>query len=87
MGLVDRLVQAEELTRITYGLAEEIAANAPLSLKCTKEILSMFRDRVKLTEKQMTEAEKFIGEAFNCDDLKEGMAAFFEKRKPCFTGR
>jgi len=87
MGLVDRLVQAAELTSITYGIAEEIAANAPLSLKGTKKILAMFRDRVRLTEKQIAEADRLIGEAFNSDDLKEGMAAFFEKRKPRFTGR
>ena len=87
MGLVDRLVQAEELTGITYGLAQEIAGNAPLSLKGTKRILSMFRERVGLTEKQRAEADKLIGEAFNSDDLKEGMAAFFEKRKPRFSGR
>jgi len=87
MGLVDRLVQAAELTSITYGIAEEIAANAPLSLKGTKKILAMFRERVRLTEKQIAEADRLIGEAFNSDDLKEGMAAFFEKRKPRFTGR
>ncbi len=87
MGLVDRLVQAEELTKITYRIAEEIAVNAPLSLKGIKRILAMFRERMRLTEKQIAEADKLIGEAFNSDDLKEGMAAFFEKRTPNFTGR
>jgi enoyl-CoA hydratase len=86
MGLVDRLVQAEDLIRITYGLAEEIAANAPLSLKSTKEILAMFREHGGLTEKQRVEADKLISQAFNSNDLKEGMAAFFEKRKPRFSG-
>ena len=81
------LSRQKSFTNITYGIAEEIAANAPLSLKGTKKILAMFRERVRLTEKQMAEADRLIGEAFNSDDLKEGMVAFFEKRKPRFTGR
>jgi enoyl-CoA hydratase len=87
MGLVDRLVKAEELTKITYEIAGEMAANAPLTLKGTKRILAMFRERVSLTEKQVAEADMIIGKAFNSDDIKEGMMAFFEKRTPRFTGR
>lgn len=87
MGLVDRLATAEGLAGEAYGLAFEMAANAPLSLKGTKQILAMFRERMKLTKKQMEEADRLIGEAFNSDDLKEGQRAFFEKRRPCFTGK
>jgi enoyl-CoA hydratase len=87
MGLVDRLVPEGELVSVTYGHAAEIAQNAPLSLKGTKRIMAMFQERTRLTEEQMREAEKLIGEAFNSDDLKEGQVAFFEKRKPRFTGK
>ena len=87
MGLVDRLVKPEELQKITYELAEEIAANAPLTVKGTKRILAMFRERMSLTEKQTHEADILIGKAFNSDDIKEGMIAFFEKRKPNFKGK
>ncbi|MRR37997.1 enoyl-CoA hydratase/isomerase family protein, partial [bacterium] len=38
MGLVGRLVPAERLREEVYGLAAELAANAPLSLKGTKRI-------------------------------------------------
>jgi enoyl-CoA hydratase len=87
MGLVDRLVQPEELRKITYELAEEIASNAPLTLKGTKKVLAMFRERMSLTEKQTHEADVMIAQAFNSDDIKEGMFAFFEKRKPNFKGK
>jgi enoyl-CoA hydratase len=87
MGLVDRLVPDFELASVAYGIAEDIASNAPLSLKGTKRILGMFRQRMRLVEDQMKEAEALINEAFNSNDLKEGQIAFFEKRKPRFTGR
>jgi enoyl-CoA hydratase/carnithine racemase len=87
MGLVDRLVKPEELQKITYELAEEIAANAPLTVQGTKRILAMFRERMSLTEKQTLEADMLISKAFNSDDIKEGMIAFFEKRKPNFQGK
>jgi len=87
MGLVDRLVPKNELAEVTYCLAGEIAQNAPLSLKGTKRIMAMFQERMSLDEEQMKEADGLIGEAFNSDDLKEGQFAFFEKRKPRFTGR
>jgi enoyl-CoA hydratase/carnithine racemase len=87
MGLVDHLVKPEELQKITYEIAGEIAANAPLTVKGTKRILAMFRERMSLTEKQTHEADIIIGKAFNSDDIKEGMFAFFEKRKPNFKGK
>ena len=87
MNLVDRLVQPEELQKVTYELAEEIAANAPLTVKGTKRILGMFKERMRLTEEQTAEADAINHEAFNSDDIKEGMIAFFEKRKPNFKGK
>ena len=87
MNLVDRLVKPEELQKVTYELAEEIAANAPLTVQGTKKILGMFKERMTLTEKQTAEADAIIHEAFNSDDIKEGMIAFFEKRKPNFKGK
>ncbi len=33
------------------------------------------------------EAERLVAEAFDRDDLKEGLAAFLEKRKPLFVGK
>lgn len=87
MGLVNRLVHRDELEASTYAMASEIAENAPLSLKGMKEIMSMFSAHTWLTKEQMKHAQDLIGEAFNSDDLKEGQAAFFEKRKPRFTGK
>src|SRR5579864_854581 len=39
IGLVNRLVQAKDITKSVYDLADEIAANAPLTVRATKEII------------------------------------------------
>jgi len=87
MGLVNYLVPREELEAVTYGFAEEIAANAPLSVKGTKRILSILAGSFVISEQDRREAEKIVAEAFNSEDLKEGQAAFLEKRSPLFTGK
>lgn len=87
MGLVDHMVPAGELLEKTYGYANEIAQNAPLSLKGTKTIIRMLSDAVTYSDAQMQEAERIITEGFNSDDLKEGQTAFIEKRKPVFQGK
>ena len=87
MGLVDHLVPRSELVETTYRLAEEIASNAPLSLKGSKRILNMLGESLALSQENLEEAERLIVEAFNSQDLKEGQTAFLEKRKPKFVGR
>jgi enoyl-CoA hydratase/carnithine racemase len=87
MGLVHHSVPKSKLSSITYELAEEIAANAPLSLKGIKRILNMFGNSMALSEENMKEAAALIAQAFNSADLKEGQLAFIQKRKPDFKGR
>lgn len=86
MGLMDHIVPRESLLETTFRLAEEIGANAPLSLKGTKRILNMLAGGPTLGVEEWKEAERLIMESFNSQDLKEGQAAFIEKRKPNFIG-
>lgn len=87
MHLVDHLVPGNELSKTVYAMAEEIAKNAPLSLKGIKRILTMIGKYPLIAPEYINEAEALIAEAFNSDDLKEGQTAFFEKRTPVFTGK
>ncbi|MBN2297029.1 MAG: enoyl-CoA hydratase/isomerase family protein, partial [Deltaproteobacteria bacterium] len=86
IGLVNELVPAEKLASRTYAVASEIASNAPLSLRGIKRIMNMFRNAGCLAEKDRLEAEALMNEAYASRDLLEGQKAFFERRKPNFTG-
>ena len=87
LGLVDYAVPRNQLESFTYGLAGEIAANAPLSIKGTKRILGMLSRASALSEEDAETAHRIRIQAFNSEDIKEGQQAFREKRKPVWKGR
>jgi enoyl-CoA hydratase/carnithine racemase len=84
MGLVDYVLPRNELTSFTQTLADEIAANAPLSLRGIKRILNLISVSNRLDESQQTEAKNLVQASLESADLKEGQRAFLEKRQPIF---
>ncbi len=85
--LVSRVCPPEELSQVTYEMAREIAANAPLSILGTKRILDMCAAFRSLPPGEAEEAETLIRRCMESPDLAEGKKAFLEKRKPAFKGR
>jgi enoyl-CoA hydratase/carnithine racemase len=86
MGLVNEVVEPEELDEHVLDLAAEIAANAPLSLAGNKRAIRALRAR-PLPEEVERELVELRESCFRSEDFREGARAFAEKRKPVWRGR
>jgi len=83
MGLVNHVVEQEELMSTAISLAKKISANSPTAIKAAiRAVNAQFQAGVDGFE---VEIEAF-GSCFNSEDFKEGTSAFLEKRKAQFTG-
>src|SRR5881296_4729382 len=85
IGLVNRVVPVAELETTTRALAEKIAAGPPAVLRMAKHMVN----RAATSDLAgALDLEAFSqGVAISSEDHQEGLAAFFEKRPPKFTGR
>ena len=85
IGLVNQVTPPQELESVTYQLAAEIAALAPLSHAANKGILRHIQAKPDLTALTSEEAALPLTQ-FDTQDYQEGYRAFLEKRPPQFTG-
>jgi enoyl-CoA hydratase/carnithine racemase len=87
-GLVNEVVGAADLEDAALDLAEDLAANAPLSVRGNKrvidELLAAQTDLDPEVERELVELREA---SFHSDDLREGVRAFGEKRPARWKGR
>lgn len=81
MGLVDRLVDDDQLLTQAQELAATIAANPAPQLQWVKELLTQNGSETDLTVVQKREMER-LAQAYASPEHKEAVSAFLEKRKP-----
>lgn len=81
-GVFNEVVEPERLEARTLEIAEQIAANAPLTIRSIKEGVRRLMEHARIEE-----AEDLVQMAYQSEDFKEGIDAFLNKRAPRWRGR
>jgi enoyl-CoA hydratase len=84
LGLVNRVVPAAELMAEARKLAATLASKAPIAIRYILEAVHKGLE-MPFAQAQIFEATLF-GLVASTDDMREGTAAFLQKRKPAFKG-
>jgi enoyl-CoA hydratase/carnithine racemase len=85
LGLVTEVVPDAELMATARQWAERLASGPPIAIRTTKRM--MVKQQTMSLENALEDAAMAVMITNYCDDVKEGTAAFHEKRKPRFQGR
>ena len=84
IGLVNRVVPADQLMPTSRSVMQQMLANAPLALAACIDVVDRGLE-IPLEEAMLLEATQF-GVLISTEDTTEGTRAFLEKRPPRFRG-
>lgn len=84
-GLVDRIVDEDELDQKVAELAVRIATNSPIASQLAKHLVRVSMSTA--VDVGLAYENDTFSYCFTTEDSQEGRAAFVEKRAPHFQGR
>jgi enoyl-CoA hydratase/carnithine racemase len=84
VGLANAVAPIERLLEVALEYAGRIAANAPLGVKASKELVRLATVDAPAARDRLAELQPLV---FGSEDAKEGARAFIERRDPSWTGR
>jgi enoyl-CoA hydratase/carnithine racemase len=85
IGLVNRVVQADQLRQATRELVDTIVANAPLSVRAAKQMVYAVAEHNRTAAFDV--AEEIWAPVYQSRDAQEGPRAFAEQRRPQWEAR
>ncbi len=85
IGIVNRVVGAEEFDGAVAEWATKLASKSPVIMRLGKE--AMFRQQDMALEEALDYLRSQLSLAMTTEDIVEGVQAFFEKREPTWKGR
>ena len=85
IGLVNKVVEPENLMEEAMVLSKKISNNAPIAVKLCKDAIDRGM-QVDIDSAVVIEAEDF-GKCFATEDQTEGMSAFVERREKNFKNK
>jgi enoyl-CoA hydratase/carnithine racemase len=84
IGLVNRVVAADQLDQAVHETADAMASNAPLTLLATREMARRLAMRTRLTT---SDSLDLVERCYTSADFREGVSAFLARRPPRWSGR
>ena len=84
-GFVNRVVEDGKALDGARELAQTIAANGPLAVKVSKQVIVESQDWT--ADEVWQKQAPLVADVFESEDAKEGSRAFAEKRAPQWTGK
>jgi enoyl-CoA hydratase len=85
LGIINMAVPQDKFKDTVRQFASELASKAPVAVRVAKALINKGAD-ISLDSALALEREGF-GVVASTEDLKEGVSAFTEKRKPAFKGK
>jgi len=84
IGLVNRIVPADDVIDVSMQFARRMARNGPLAMRAAKEVMVTSNGRP--LDEAFTNESRVAARVMRSADAIEGPRAFIEKRDPRFTG-